>query len=188
MNILRPRQNGRHFADGIFKCIFLNENIWFSINISLKFVAKGQIDKIPSLLQIMARLRPMMISSLTHICVTQPQWVKLFPAFHLIPREPLFVSLLHHTKVLCRRDTLVWNFHTSVSKHQHVILGEQQTKRWHRYIDDHSLSILWWRRFSHSWIFMKGIHWSPVMRNIKVFFTVGLNKLLNKHLKCRALL
>ena len=26
-NILRPRENGRHFADDIFKCIFLNENV-----------------------------------------------------------------------------------------------------------------------------------------------------------------
>ena len=25
-NTLRPRQNGRHFADDIFTCIFLNEN------------------------------------------------------------------------------------------------------------------------------------------------------------------
>ena len=24
---LRPRQNGRHFADDIFKCIFLNEDV-----------------------------------------------------------------------------------------------------------------------------------------------------------------
>ena len=27
VNILRPRQNGRHIPDGIFKCIFSNENI-----------------------------------------------------------------------------------------------------------------------------------------------------------------
>ena len=27
-NTLRPRQNGRHFPDDIFKWIFLNENIW----------------------------------------------------------------------------------------------------------------------------------------------------------------
>ena len=27
-NSLRPRQNGRHFPDDIFKCFFLNENIW----------------------------------------------------------------------------------------------------------------------------------------------------------------
>ena len=27
VNSLRPRQNRRHFADDIFKCIFLNENV-----------------------------------------------------------------------------------------------------------------------------------------------------------------
>ena len=26
-NTLRPRQNGRHFPDDIFKCIFLDENV-----------------------------------------------------------------------------------------------------------------------------------------------------------------
>ena len=45
---LRPRQNGRHFADDIFNCIFLNEDTWISLNISLKFVAKGQINNIPA--------------------------------------------------------------------------------------------------------------------------------------------
>ena len=38
INTFSPRQNGRHFADGIFKSIFLKENIWISINDSLKFV------------------------------------------------------------------------------------------------------------------------------------------------------
>ena len=28
INPLRPRQNGRHFPDNIFKWIFLNENAW----------------------------------------------------------------------------------------------------------------------------------------------------------------
>ena len=37
-NSLRPRQNGRHFPDDIFKCIFLNESVWLSIMIPLKFV------------------------------------------------------------------------------------------------------------------------------------------------------
>ena len=27
LNTLRPRQNGRHFPDDIFKCIFLNQNV-----------------------------------------------------------------------------------------------------------------------------------------------------------------
>ena len=33
-NSLRLRQNGRHFPDDNLKCIFLNENISISINIS----------------------------------------------------------------------------------------------------------------------------------------------------------
>ena len=82
-NTLRPRQNGRDFADDIFKCIFLNENVKISIKISLKFVPKGLINNIPALVQIMAWRRsgdkplsePMMVSSLTLICVTRPQWV-----------------------------------------------------------------------------------------------------------------
>ena len=36
-NTLRPRQNGRHFADEIFRCIFVIENAWISVKISLKF-------------------------------------------------------------------------------------------------------------------------------------------------------
>ena len=57
-NTLRPRQNGRHLADDIFKCIFLNENVWIPIKISLKFVRKGPINTIPSLFQIMVWRRP----------------------------------------------------------------------------------------------------------------------------------
>ena len=49
INTLRPRQNGRHFADDILKWIFLNENVWIPIEISLKFVPKGPIDYIPAL-------------------------------------------------------------------------------------------------------------------------------------------
>ena len=48
-NTLRLRQNGRHFADDILKCIFLNENVWIPIEISLKFVPKGPIDNILAL-------------------------------------------------------------------------------------------------------------------------------------------
>ena len=86
---MRPRQNGRHFADDIFKCIFLNENVWIPIKISLKFVPKGPINNIPSMVQIMARRRPgdkplsePMVASLpTHICVARPQWVELIIPF-----------------------------------------------------------------------------------------------------------
>ena len=57
-NTLRPGQNGRHFADDIFKCTFLNENVWIPIKISLKFVPEGPINIIPALVQIMTWRRP----------------------------------------------------------------------------------------------------------------------------------
>ena len=83
LNTLRPRQNGRHFADYIFKCILLNENVWIPIKNLLKFVPQGPINNIPTLVQIMAWCRSgdkplsesMLVSLPTHICITRSQWV-----------------------------------------------------------------------------------------------------------------
>ena len=102
INTLRPRQNSHHFPDDISKWIFLNENAWISIKISLKFVPRGPINNIPSLVQIMAWRRPgdkplsepMMGSLLTHICVTRPQWVKL-SAYEM--------GAIHFTLAMCKR-------------------------------------------------------------------------------------
>ena len=44
-----PRQNGRLFTDDIFTCIFLNESVWISVKISLKFVLKDSINNIIAL-------------------------------------------------------------------------------------------------------------------------------------------
>ena len=57
INTLRLRLNGQNFAD-VFKHIFLNENCYILIKISLKFVLKGPIDNIPALVQIMAWRQP----------------------------------------------------------------------------------------------------------------------------------
>ena len=84
LNTLRPRQSGRLSTDDIFKRIFFHENVWISITISPKFVTKGPINNIPAIVQIMAWRRPgdkllsepMLVGSLTHICVTWSQWVK----------------------------------------------------------------------------------------------------------------
>ena len=99
-NTLRPRRNGQHFADDIFKRIFFNENVWISIKMSLKFVPKGPINNIPALVQIMAWRRSgdkplpeaMVVRLLTHICVTRHQWVNqsLFLGIQLI-RDPNFL-------------------------------------------------------------------------------------------------
>ena len=71
------------FSRRHFQMHFLNENVWILLKISLKFVPKVWINNIPALVQIMAWRRPgdkplsesMMGNSLTHICVTRPQWV-----------------------------------------------------------------------------------------------------------------
>ena len=83
-NSLRPRQNGWHFADNIFKCISLNENVWIPVKISLRFVPEGPINNIPALVLIMAWRRlgdkplsekKMVVRLPMHICITRPQWV-----------------------------------------------------------------------------------------------------------------
>ena len=43
------RQNGCYFEDDSLKCIFLNQNVWISIKISLEFIPKGQINNILAL-------------------------------------------------------------------------------------------------------------------------------------------
>ena len=75
INTLRLRQNGCHITDNRFKSIFLNENVWISIKISLKFVLESPIDNIPALVQVMAwhqsgdkpLSEPMMVRSPTHM-------------------------------------------------------------------------------------------------------------------------
>ena len=82
INTLRPRQNGCHFADDI-SCIFLYENVWLSLKISLKVVPKVRIINISALVQVMAWCRPgekslsepVVVSVLTYICGNRPQWV-----------------------------------------------------------------------------------------------------------------
>ena len=49
INTLRPRQNGRHFADDLFKLIFLNKNVVISLKISLKCVPKIRIKQYSSI-------------------------------------------------------------------------------------------------------------------------------------------
>ena len=58
LKLISPEQNGRHLADNIFRCIFVNANFCISIKISLKFVIRDPIDYKSVLVQAMAwRLR-----------------------------------------------------------------------------------------------------------------------------------
>ena len=47
--LISPGQNGHHFTDDIFRCIFVKEKCCVFIKISLKFVPKGPMNNIPEL-------------------------------------------------------------------------------------------------------------------------------------------
>ena len=115
----KKNDNGRHFADDVLKCIFLNENMWILLKISLKFVPKGPINIIPSLVQKMAWRRPgdkplsepMKVSILTHICVTRPQWVKSSPCSNPNPIRwwPQFWLIILCANVVSHRDLIFFH-------------------------------------------------------------------------------
>ena len=93
VNTLRLKQHGRLFPEDILKWIFLNDDVWISIRISLKFVPRDPTNNIPALVQIMVwhqpgdkpLSEPMMVSLPMHICVTQPQWINCHGIARPIP-------------------------------------------------------------------------------------------------------
>ena len=110
-----PRQNGRLFPDDIFKCFFLNVNVWIWLKISLKFVPKGRINNIPALVQIMAWRRPgdkslsepMMVNLLTHICIIRPQRGNAIYISKYIRISSQHEK--HHLCITLQDGNLVWN-------------------------------------------------------------------------------
>ena len=133
-NTLRPRQNGRPFPHEIFKWIFLNENVWISIKISLNFVPRGPIYNIPALVQIMACRRPgdkplselMLVSLLTHICVTRPQWIKL-------TRDTPYLTLMGKLwDVYCKDILEIWLRYNGTALHPRISLhtNTSSVARW----------------------------------------------------------
>ena len=53
INSSPPGENGCHFTDDMFKCIFLNGNIWISNKISSKYVPWVLIDSMSALVRTM---------------------------------------------------------------------------------------------------------------------------------------
>ena len=124
-NTLRPRLNGCHFPDDIFKRIFLNQNVPIPINISLQFVPKGPINNIQALFQIMAWHRPgdkplsetMLVSLLTHICVTRPQsvhWTLLWyvPVETFSKKSPWMICKIIYLLGIIHGNAIVYDFTT----------------------------------------------------------------------------
>ena len=101
----------------LWNAFFFNENTRISIKVSLKFVPKGPINNIPALVQIMdwrwsggkPLSEPMMISLLTHICVTRPQWVKaLFCNVFCVRKTNNPVThVLYVTRLVLQQKTVI---------------------------------------------------------------------------------
>ena len=138
LNTLRPSQNGQYFADNIFKCIFLNEKFWISIEISLKFVPKGPINNKPPLVQIMAWCwtgnktlsEPMMACLLIHICNTQPQWVNGMMNIWCLLWTLAEMILYHAGSVmlfLSSINFICYNSHTYISCWKYLFAYMSQT-------------------------------------------------------------
>ena len=135
LNTVKPRQDGRRFADDTFKRIFLNENVRISIKISLKSVPKGPINNIPELVQIMAWRRssdkplsePMMVSSPTHICVTRPQWVNRYDTEFILKNiRSSFLNTKMHQDIWGRLSIK----YRLTSKEHTILLLTQESQTW----------------------------------------------------------
>ena len=108
-NTLKPIQDHRHFPKDILKCIFLNENVWISLKISLQFV---RINNTRALAEIMAWCRPghkslsgrPIASLLTHTCDTWPHWVNHYHywyCFECFPlTNPLILQIFSSTRAI----------------------------------------------------------------------------------------
>ena len=183
INALMSKQNGSHFSDGILKCIFLNENAWISIKISLKFVPRCPINNIPTLVWIVAWRRPgdnplsepMVISLLTHICVTRPQCVKQRTylakciILHAFINAVLPISFSYICLENCFNKASFKNvqYLPAPSLHGNVERIFSAIHQWTQALfnDRTGVSqddVIKWKHFPRYWPFVRGIHRSPV--------------------------
>ena len=120
VNTLRPRQNGRHFPDEIFKgfsWMKMNEfRLRFHWNLFLRF----------SLTIFQHWFRPMMVSLLTYFCVARPQLVK---GYHLsvMPWLPLCL-VCRNTKQCANSPQHSWYIVDKYSLLMHCIKIKSRAK------------------------------------------------------------
>ena len=111
---LRPQPNGRHFADNMLKCIFVNGNMRMSIQISLKFVPNDPINNKTGLVQIMAWCRagdkPLIWNHNGLVC-----W-------------RMYASL-GHDEIIMRWWFILWCVQTRVTEFDWLVEDKKRTQR-----------------------------------------------------------
>ena len=149
VNSYPPGQNGRHFPDDIFKCIFMKEKFCILTWISLKFVPKSPINNIPALVQIMVWCRP------GDKPLSEPMMVNLLDAY------------MHHSASVSQRMEANtkwppfrwWYFQMYLIEWKSAWFDSYFTEICsHGSHDD----VIKWKHFPHNWPFVRGIHRSPV--------------------------
>ena len=84
INSTPPGQNGRHFTDNIFKCIFMNENIRISTEIKGLFQTNSafvqlmlaKISQIPNVLHVLkCWIHKVLKSSISRKCMISWIWI-----------------------------------------------------------------------------------------------------------------
>ena len=144
-------------------------NVRISIKLSLKFVPKGPINNIPALVQIMALHRPgnkplfepMMVRSLTHMCVTRRRWVKssfCVAIWQAHPRQYLLSNFDEREK---------GPFLTQISRLKHFARSCEKASR--------NMILSWWRHQMGN-VFSQ----RAVTQSYDVFFDLRLIKRLSK--------
>ena len=133
LNTLRLRQNGCHFADDFFKCIFLNETIWISIWISNDIFSEiWLIGNNSPLAWVMAwcQIGNTNKCMLMHICTTRPNtrphWIEfrslifLFGEYLLLQKHHLdSLNHIHISQVSqqlsCGETCKIWTWHMHIT-------------------------------------------------------------------------
>ena len=93
VNSLSPRQNCHHFADDIFKCIFVSKNIWIHLRFHWSLFIRFELPVFQHWFRLWLDadkatshyLNNWWFTLLTHTCVTWPQWVKIHVSDVIIP-------------------------------------------------------------------------------------------------------
>ena len=122
------------FPDDIFKCIFLNENVWTRLSIPWS-IFNGPINNIPASVQIMGRRRPgakalselVMVRLLTHICITRSQWVNAL-SHH---RQPQRCVRFFFLKIFCEFSLNVGDFVDKITSHKVADEIDWDKQSWH---------------------------------------------------------
>ena len=124
VNSSPPGQNGRHFADDVFGCIFVNGSFCILSKVLLKFVAKGPIDNNPILVQMLAWCR------FGDKPLSEPMLIRYTDAYAELGVDELRQALVRNT--IRRRfwvySIIVWCSSSSLSQLSLYITGSISLK------------------------------------------------------------